>query len=116
MKDDTLALTERIRRFASEKNAEKVVVLDVQGLCSYTDALIVCHGRSTRQAQTIADHIVASLKQEGDRALGVEGATQGHWILIDFADAVVHVFYEPVREFYDIEGIWPEAKKVAAEA
>ena len=107
-----MALAERIKNYVAEKNAQNVVVLDVEEHCSYADGLIICEARSSKQAQTIANFVVSSLKSEGIKTLGVEGLQQGHWILVDLADIVVHVFYAPVREFYDIEGVYPEAKKV----
>jgi len=112
LKADVRAFVERIHELALEKNGEDVVGIDVEGKCSYADALIICHGRSTRQVQSIASHISSSMKQEGKQALGVEGVAQGHWVLVDFAHVVVHVFYEPVRKYYDIEGIWPDAKRI----
>ena len=115
MKQELQAAVQRIRDLALEKNAEGVVALDLVGLCSYADALVVCQGRSTRQAQAIATHISQTMKEEGILSIGVEGFAQGNWILVDFADIVVHVFYEPVRVYYQIEGIWPDAKNVSFE-
>jgi len=106
----TFAAAEKVAMLAKEKNAERVVMIDVDGLCSYTEAIIVCAGRSTRQVQAIADHIAKSMKQEGSGTIGIEGMEHGQWVLVDLNDVVVHVFYEPVREYYNIEHIWPEAK------
>lgn len=106
------SLAERIKNYVTEKNAQNIVVLDVEGHCSYADALVICEARSSKQAQTIASFLTSALKNEGIKALGVEGLDQGHWILIDFGDVVVHVFFAPVREFYDIEGVFPEAQKI----
>jgi len=101
-----------LANLASEKNAEQIVIIDVTGLCSFTDYIMICHGRSDRQVQSIAEHIQESMKHLGDKAFGVEGVSQGHWALLDFGDVVVHVFFEPVRSFYDIEGLWPDAKRL----
>ena len=110
MDEITRNLAETVAKLAQEKNAEEIVMLDVAGLCSYADALIVCHGRSNRQVQTIAEFIRTEMKHKGNLAIGMEGYQQGHWVLIDFGHVVAHIFYQPVRDFYDIEGIWPDAK------
>lgn len=112
LKQVTIDAAVKIHELALDKSAEKVIALDVEGICSYTDVLIVCHGRSARQAQTIASHIAKSMKQQGDAPVSVEGEAQGHWILIDFFDVIVHVFYEPVREYYGVESIWPDARPI----
>ncbi len=112
LKKETIDIAKKITELATEKNAEEIVVLDVAKLCSYTDALVICHGRSTKQAQTIAAFISQEMKKSGNKALGIEGDREGHWVLVDFIDVVVHIFYQPVRNFYDLEGIWPEAKAI----
>lgn len=104
------ALTQRICECADEKNAENIIILDVEGHCSYADAVIVCQGRSTRQTIAIAQNISSQMKKEKHPPIGMEGETPGHWVLVDFGDIVVHVFYEPVREYYDIENLWPEVE------
>ena len=113
MEKETLDLAKQISELVADKKAEEVLIIDVGELCSYADALIICHGRSTRQAQTIASFAVAEMKKHGKNALGVEGDKEGHWILVDFGEIIVHVFYEPVRKFYDIEGIWPDAETIS---
>ena len=113
MNSEAQIAAEKVASLAKEKNADRVVMIDVDGLCSYTEAIIVCSGRSTRQVQAIADHIARSMKTEGSKAIGIEGKEQGQWVLVDLNDVIVHVFYEPVREYYDIESIWPEAKLTA---
>ena len=60
----------------------------------------------------IADSIVAKLKKHKIRPLSVEGTGEGHWVLLDYGHVVIHVFYEPVREFFDLEGLWADAKRV----
>jgi len=85
----------------------------VEGLCSYTDRFLICHGRSTKQVQAIAQNVKETLKKEyGVAPLGVEGMSDGRWVILDYGEAVVHIFYEPLREYYDLEGIWPDAKKI----
>lgn len=97
---------------ALEKKAVMPVLLDVHELASYTDFILVVSGRSDRQVAAIADGIAEALGREGARSLGKEGAKGGHWMLLDFGDLVVHVFYHPVRDFYDLESFWVDAPRV----
>jgi len=97
---------------ALEKKAVMPVLLDVHELASYTDFILVVSGRSDRQVAAIGDGIAEVLAREGARPLGKEGAKGGHWTLLDFGDLVVHVFYHPVRDFYDLESFWVDAPRV----
>ena len=87
-------------------------LLEVGPLTSYTDFFLLLSGRSSRQVQGIADRVEAALKDIGVRPLGIEGNREGHWVLMDYGDVVVHIFYEPVRVFYDLEGLFAEAPEV----
>ena len=97
---------------ASEKKALNLIVLDVRDLTSIADVFIICSGRSNRQVNAIADSIVAKLKKHKIKPLSVEGTGEGHWVLLDYGHVVSHVFYEPVREFFDLEGLWADAKRI----
>ena len=97
---------------ASNHKAENPLIFKVADLVSFADYFVVCSGRSTRHVQSIAEHIEASLRQRRIRPLGVEGLTEGKWVLLDFDDVIVHIFYQPVRAFYDLEGLWCEAPRV----
>jgi ribosome-associated protein len=94
------------------KKALELVVLDVRELTSVADTFIICSGRSNRQVSAIAEHIQWDLKQHKIIPLSVEGFKEGHWVLIDYGHVVIHVFYEPVRQFYDLEGLWVDAKRI----
>ena len=106
--DKVLLLT----RFALEKKARDLVVLEVRELTSIADYFIICSGSSDRQVQSIAQGIGENLSEAGHSPLSVEGAHRGHWVLMDFSDVIVHIFYEPVREFYDLDGLWGHAPRV----
>ena len=106
--DKVLLLT----RFALEKKARDLVVLQVRELTSIADYFIICSGSSDRQVQSIAQGIGENLSEAGHSPLSVEGAHRGHWVLMDFSDVIVHIFYEPVREFYDLDGLWGHAPRV----
>jgi ribosome-associated protein len=97
------------------KKAINPVILDVRGLTSVSDVFIICSGRSNRQVLAIADDIQVKLKKHGIKPLSVEGKTEGHWVLLDYGHVVIHVFYEPVRTFYDLEGLWIDAKRIKIE-
>ena len=97
---------------ALNKKASNLVVLEIKELTSFTDYFIVCSGRSDRQVQGIAYAIEESMKKEGIYPLGIEGFSEAKWILLDYNDVIVHVFYEPIRDFYDLESLWAEAPRV----
>jgi ribosome-associated protein len=97
---------------AADKRATDLVALDVRGLSSFTDYFLIASGSSDRRVQAIADAVVDAMKERGLRPLGKEGTREGRWVLVDFGDWVVHVFYEDVRGFYDLEGLWFDAKRV----
>lgn len=99
-------------QFALEKKARDLLVLDVSKLTSYTDHFVICHGTSVRQVQAIGDHIQGSMKKRGDLPIGIEGLSGGQWVLLDYGDVVVHVFFESVRGFYDLEKLWMDAPRL----
>jgi ribosome-associated protein len=101
---------------ALDKKAEDVLVLDLRGLCHFTDYFVICHGSSTRQALAIADEVEERLLEVGRlKPKHVEGRRVGDWILLDFIDVVVHVFVDEKREFYGLERLWGDAPRVALE-
>jgi len=92
-----------------KKKAKGLIILNVKELSSFADYFIICSGTSDRQVQAIAASIQEILKEHGILPLGIEGERLGKWVLIDYEDVIIHVFYEPVREFYDIERLWSDA-------
>ena len=100
-----------LSRFALEKKAYDLVLMEVREITSLADYFIICTGRSDRQVQSIAQGIEENVAQSGIRPLSVEGIGRGHWVLMDFADVIVHIFYQPVREFYDLEALWSHAHR-----
>ena len=99
-------------RAVQEKKSIGVVALDVRGLTSLADAFIICSGRSNRQVSAIAEHVRRVLREAGMRPLHVEGEKEGHWVLLDYGHVIIHVFYEPVRNFYDLESLWADAPRI----
>lgn len=112
MSDDLDPSLDFYVKAALGRKAFDLVILDVRGLTSIADAFIICSGRSNRQVIAIAEFIQVELKKHGIRPLSVEGKKEGHWVLLDYGHVIMHVFYEPIRSFYDLEGLWIDAKKV----
>jgi len=100
---------------ALDRKAGDVVVLELDGICSFADCFIICSGTSTRQNQAISDGIKDRLRRSGNRPAHVEGYSEGEWILMDYLDFVVHIFTERAREFYDLERLWRAGKRRKAE-
>lgn len=98
------------------KKAQGVVVLDVRELTSIADVFIICSGRSNRQVSAIADHIQRFLRKQSIKPLSVEGKSEGLWVLMDYGHVIIHVFYETTRAFYDLEGLWSDAKRITTES
>jgi ribosome-associated protein len=97
---------------AVEKRGERPVILDVRKLSGVADYFLIVSGSSDRRVQTIAEAVIETMKERGVRPLGVEGLREGRWVLVDFGDWVAHVFYEELREFYDLEALWFDAPRV----
>ena len=97
---------------ALEKKAFNVIILELKKVSSLTDYFLICSGRSDRQVQAIAESIEEKMGEKGARPLGEEGMREGRWILMDYDDVVVHIFYDPVRRHYDLEGLWVEAPRI----
>ncbi|MBN1106472.1 MAG: ribosome silencing factor [Deltaproteobacteria bacterium] len=99
-------------KIIKERKAIDPILFDVGNLTSITEYFLVASGNSSRQVQAIAKHVSRRMKEEGFKVFGIEGEAQGQWVLIDYSDVVIHIFYQPVREFYDLEGLWIEAPRV----
>lgn len=109
---DNEALMQRLVQLVREKRGEDVVALDVREVADYMDYLVIATARSERQNRAIADHVVRTLKREGERVLSNAGADEGQWVCLDFVDVVLHVFTPDTREHYDLELLWADAKRV----
>ena len=103
-----------VKNLLEEKKAEDLVILDLKGLSSVTDILVIASGHSDRHVQAVSEHLSQEMKKRGFRPLGSEGLQGGRWALIDYGDIIVHVFYDDLRNYYDLEGIWSDAPVIFA--
>jgi ribosome-associated protein len=87
------------------------VLLEVTEFCSFADFFILCSGGSRRHVLALAQHLEKALGQAGVKPLGVEGLEEGQWVLMDYNTMVVHIFMQPLREFYNLEDLWSEVPK-----
>jgi len=101
-----------IAHTAWEKHAQNPILIEVKTSSDVTDYFLVCSANSDRGVKTIVDGIEQKLKELGEKIIGIEGYSEGKWVLIDSADVVVHIFYEPLRGFYDIESLWIDAPRI----
>lgn len=105
-------LAHRIVDLASDKKANDVVMLRTSEVTSMADYFIICSGRSEAQVQALSGAIIDTLRDEGVRAMGVEGLKSAGWVLIDYGSVIVHVFSPEEREYYGLERLWSEAAPV----
>jgi ribosome-associated protein len=97
---------------ALEKKAFDITILELKKASSLTDYFLICSGRSDRQVQAIAQSIEKKMGEQGIRPLGEEGMREGRWVLMDYDDVVIHIFYDQLRRYYDLEGLWIEAPRI----
>jgi ribosome-associated protein len=93
------------------KKGEGLIVLDLRGICSFTDFFVIMHGNSPRQNVALYENIEQELKKEGIAPLSVEGAEHAEWILMDYGNFIVHIFSRNAREYYSLEKLWGDALK-----
>ncbi len=105
-------LAELCAQVALDTKAEDLVILDVRGLASFTDFFVIMNGRSTRHVQGLAVVITDELRSKRISGTDCEGLADGEWVLLDFDDVVVHIFYKDSRSFYDLEGLWHDAPRI----
>ncbi len=110
---DTQPLAARVAALVDERKASDIQVLRVRELVSYADWFVICSAASDRQVDAIADHVRATLKAErGTVPLSAEGTRTSQWVVVDYGEVVLHIFFEPVRAFYQLEELWAEAPRL----
>lgn len=95
-----------------DRKGESLRVLDLSGVCDFADTFLIANGRSERQVQAIAEWVERSLRAIGVRPLAVEGLRTGTWVLLDYADIVIHIFLPATRGFYALERLWSDAEDI----
>lgn len=106
----------RIQDALEDAKARDIAVLDVRKISDFTDYMVIATGTSNRHVQSTADKVVDALRTHGVRTVGVEGGKIGDWVLIDFGDVIAHVMREEIRDFYNLEKLWSDAKRVKAKS
>lgn len=112
---DSKLLALAVAGAALEHKALNVEIIDVRGKVDYSDYVVIMSGRSDRQVAALARNIEATLQEQGQRCLGVEGLPHASWLLMDYADVIVHIFHEDTRGYYDLETLWIDAARVSVE-
>lgn len=98
-----------------DKQGEDIVIMDVAEASSVTNMTIVVSARGVKHAKALADVLLDRASEEKIEFLSVEGHKTGEWVLLDFNDVLIHVFLDELREFYNIEGMWADARRVEFE-
>ena len=107
----TLPLRQVIRALQDHK-ALDLKILDLEGVCSFTDFFVIATGTSTRHTQAMCDAVVEELAKSGVKPAHIEGYKKSEWILVDCLNFVVHIFVESAREYFDLERLWKTARRV----
>jgi ribosome-associated protein len=110
-----LELAKICAQAAIDAKAEELVILDVKGISSFTDYFVIMNGRSTRHVQGLAEAIGKEMHAKPANVANAEGLEEDMWVLLDFDDVVVHIFYHEQRKFYDLESLWHDARPIPIE-
>lgn len=100
---------------ASDKKAEKIVIINVGPLTTIADYFVVCSASSDRQVQAIVRNVEDSLREHGIRPLNIEGLDTSNWVLVDLGDVIFHCFTGSARDYYDLDGFWIDADSTTYE-
>jgi ribosome-associated protein len=102
-----------LAKSALEKKAKKIIILDVKKLVFYTDFIVICHGTSHIHNKTIIEDVLEKTNKFSIKESHIEGYPDSDWMLIDYGDVILHVFSKEKREFYQLEKLWGDARKVS---
>lgn len=106
---DTLQKAAAAAHFADEVKAEDIALLDVTGLCTFTDSFVICTANNRVQVNAICDRISQGFKKIGFKGPKEDGGPTSNWIVLDFGDVVIHVMNSEARSFYRLEALWGDA-------
>ena len=110
------AIVQLMAELAAEKKAVSIKAYNVRGLTLTTDALVICTATSEPHIKAVFNAVKEGMKASGARPIYTEGSFKDGWLLIDFGDAIFHVFREQAREFYDLDGLWADAQPFALDS
>ena len=111
----TVEIPARVRAAVTaidDRQGKNLQVLDLDEISEFTEFFLICTGASERQVRAIADGVRDQLREQGSRPLHVEGEQHGQWVLMDYGDFLVHIFSEPMRDYYRLESLWADAPDV----
>lgn len=98
---------------ASDKKASDIVVLDMEGISTFTDFFVICSADSEPQIRAVASAIRESLREKfGRKPLSEDGFPASQWVVLDYGDVIIHLFHSAKREHYDLEKLWSDARRV----
>jgi ribosome-associated protein len=112
MSKKALEMATQMANWIDEKKGKEIQIFDIKELSTIADCFVIAHGSSTPQVKAIADFIEEKAKEEGYPLLRKEGYQQGTWVLLDYNSVILHIFHEEERDFYKLERLWQDAKKV----
>jgi len=112
--DTSRELALRIADILAETPASDTVVLDIRELSTFSDFFVICSGENERQLRAISEKVQEELREDGVRPQRVEGTPNSGWIVLDYNDAIVHIFDQELRDFYKMERLWAEAPRLLA--
>lgn len=107
------SLCSQVVASCNEAKAEDIVILDLEGVSDVAKYYVIVTARSDRQCQGISNRVIDELSKEGSECYCVSGYENGHWIIVDYIDTVLHIFYGEDREKYDLEGLWNKARRIS---
>lgn len=105
-------LAQRIADVLSDRQAEDIVMMDISKVSSFTDYFVVATANNPRQMNALIDSVEQDLKTDGVRPLRTEGASDSGWVLLDYGNAIVHLFSPDDRDYYNLEGLWAQGVSV----
>ncbi|WP_422444611.1 ribosome silencing factor [Thermoanaerobacterium sp. DL9XJH110] len=112
MEKDPKACAVLAAKTLDDKKGRDIVILDISDISSIADYFVIATGRSIIHVKALADEVEKKLMEEGYKLRGKEGYEEAKWVLLDFNDVVIHIFYEPEREYYMLERLWADARRL----
>ncbi len=111
MTETALEIAHTIVETLDEKKGENILLLDLVGVCSFTDYFVICTAGSERTLKALADEVHMQVKKKYSKnAYSIEGNASSGWILIDYGDVILHIFSGDLRAYYKLEELWQDGK------